>query len=64
MVVMGRIKTGTCCVTVAFVRHIPSTVIKNDVTKHGAVDLEFHLFLTPELGLIGHLHAPAVLPAA
>lgn len=60
----------TCTVTVAFARHMSSTVkvtlrlIKHDTTKHGAVDAEFRLFLTSELGMTGHLHASPALPPA
>ena len=37
-------------------------LIKHHVMKHGAVDLQFHLFLTSEVEVSGHLHTADALP--
>jgi hypothetical protein len=49
---------GTCPVQVKLTLRLT----KHDSTKHETVDVEFHLFLTSELEVIGHLHAPAAVP--
>ena len=78
MVVMGQITSGIphkkSAIRVSLQSHLHGTCpvqvkltlrfAKHDVTKHGTVGVEFHLFLTSELEVIGQLHAPAALPPA
>jgi len=74
---MGQITTGIpykkSAIRVPLQSHLHGTrpvqvkltlrLIKHDTKKHGAVDVEFHLFLILELE-VGHIPAPAALPPA